>query len=187
MRFYGLLLVCFCSTILAASIPFNIDGTLQRRAICHEIISTITVLTWYSATTSGTEYDASGTMIVNGMSITIPKNLQVQFPAAFVSWPSTVNAGLSGYEVSVTGNVVGGKPIAGLVQLSQLLLLGGDGTISALANDGLITLSTGQKLRINDPNGVFSAGYTAKPLFTADDVNPSVTGMATARLQTHMS
>ena len=118
-------------------------------------------------------------MVVNGMSITVPKNLQVQFPAAFVSWPNTVNAGLGGYEVSVVGNVVDGKPIAGMIQLSQLLLQGGDGTISALATDGLITLSTGQKLRINDPNGIYSAGYTAKPLFTADDVNPSVSGTVT--------
>lgn len=115
-------------------------------------------------------------MSVNGMTITVPKNLQVQFPATFASWRDTANAGVLGSEVIVQGNVVDGKPIAALVQLSQYILGGGDGIISAMADDGLITLACGQKLRINDPNAVFSAGYTARPLFTADDRNPSVAG-----------
>ena len=48
--------------------------------------------------------------------------------------------------------------------------------IKSLDNDGKITLEGGQVVRINDPNAVFSAGYKSKPEFTADDVNPSVTG-----------
>ena len=42
--------------------------------------------------------------------------------------------------------------------------------------DGKITLESGEVVRINDPNAVYSAGYTAKPEFTADDQNPSVSG-----------
>jgi len=48
--------------------------------------------------------------------------------------------------------------------------------IKSLDNDGKITLEGGQVVRINDPNAVFSAGYKSHPAFTADDVNPSVTG-----------
>lgn len=48
--------------------------------------------------------------------------------------------------------------------------------IKSLDNDGKITLEGGQVVRINDPNAVFSAGYKSQPAFTADDVNPSVTG-----------
>lgn len=67
--------------------------------------------------------------------------------------------------------------IAGLVQISQLLGATNSGIIKSLSFDGTITLESGQTVRINDPNAVYSAGYTAKPEFTADDANPSVTGM----------
>lgn len=70
-----------------------------------------------------------------------------------------------------------GVAIAGLVQISQLLGATNSGIIKTLGFDGLITLESGQKLRINDPNAVYSAGYTAKPAYTADDQNPSITGM----------
>jgi len=33
----------------------------------------------------------------------------------------------------------------------------------------------GPTIRINDPNAVFSSGYTLNPDFTADDENPSIT------------
>ncbi|KAK3642306.1 hypothetical protein LTR56_010883 [Elasticomyces elasticus] len=160
MTNFMLLLTWLCVTILAASIPFGMEGALQ------------------SATVSGEEYNAGGTLVVDGMTITIPKNLQVQFPATFASWRTTAAAGLTGYEVSVTGNIVEGKAIAAMVDIAQFLLQGGTGVIASVANTGLITLTTGQKLRINDPNGVFSAGYTARPLFTADDENPSITAFS---------
>lgn len=66
--------------------------------------------------------------------------------------------------------------IAGLVQISQLLGATNSGIIKSLSFDGTITLESGQTIRINDPNAVYSAGYTAKPEFTADDQNPSITG-----------
>ncbi|KAK5673937.1 hypothetical protein LTS10_013291 [Elasticomyces elasticus] len=160
MTNFLLLLICFCVTTLAASIPFSLEGALQ------------------SATVSGEEYNAGGTLVVDGMTITIPKNFQVQFPATFASWRTTAAAVLTGYEVSVTGNIVEGKGIAAMVDIAQFLLQGGTGVIASVATTGLITLTTGQKLRINDPNGIFSVGYTARPLFTADDENPSVTAFS---------
>ena len=36
----------------------------------------------------------------------------------------------------------------------------------------------GPTLRINDPNAVFSVGYTAAPFFTADDESPSITSFS---------
>lgn len=66
--------------------------------------------------------------------------------------------------------------IAGLVQISQQLGNINSGVIKSLATDGLITLTSGQTLRINDPRAVYSAGYTLDPEFTADDENPSITG-----------
>jgi hypothetical protein len=77
----------------------------------------------------------------------------------------------------VAGNYVDGVAIAGQVQIAQFSLEANSGMIKSLDTDGKITLEGGQVVRINDPNAVFSAGYTSRPEFTADDVNPSVTGM----------
>lgn len=40
--------------------------------------------------------------------------------------------------------------------------------------NGLLTVSGGPQIRINDPNGVFGVPYTLNPFFTADDENPSI-------------
>jgi hypothetical protein len=77
----------------------------------------------------------------------------------------------------VYGNYVDGIAIAGLITLSQLNLLQGSGVIDSLSFDGSITLVGGAVIRINDPNAVYSAGYKLHPEFTADDENPSITGM----------
>jgi hypothetical protein len=63
-----------------------------------------------------------------------------------------------------------------MVQTAQLLVAGNGGIIKSLGFDGTITLESGQVVRINDPNAVYSKGTTAKPAFTADDQNPSVSG-----------
>lgn len=115
-------------------------------------------------------------------------------------WKDFVSGGYGGYEVSVSltvssfhfrtlieqqifGNYVDGTPIAGLVQVSQLLAAGNGGIIKSLSFDGKITLESGQVVRINDPNAVYSAGYTAKPAFTADDQNPSISGKSLSALR----
>lgn len=69
------------------------------------------------------------------------------------------------------------------MQIAQFALEFNSGKIKSLETDGKITLEGGQVVRINDPNAVFSAGYTKHPFFTADDVNPSVTGMSTMWLR----
>jgi|SRR5437762_11095793 hypothetical protein len=44
--------------------------------------------------------------------------------------------------------------------------------------NGSIQISNGPLLRINDPNAVFSVGYTQAPFFTADDESPSITSFS---------
>jgi hypothetical protein len=84
--------------------------------------------------------------------------------------------------MKVVGNYVDGVAIAGQVQIAQFSLEANSGMIKSLDNDGKITLEGGQVVRINDPNAVFSAGYKSQPEFTADDVNPSVTGKSSTAI-----
>lgn len=72
--------------------------------------------------------------------------------------------------------MVNGIPIAGLFKISGLFAEINNGIITSLETNGAIHMDNGQTLRINDPNAVYSAGYTLSPEFTADDQNPSVTG-----------
>ena len=70
---------------------------------------------------------------------------------------------------------VKGQAIAGIVQMSQLLLQGGTGYIDAIdGSTGTMHITGGPTIRINDPNGVYGVAYTDKPEFTADDENPSI-------------
>lgn len=64
--------------------PFVLDGRLD------------------SATASDSTYNSGGTISVNGYPVTIPQNLQVQFPAAFAPFKDFASGGaFVGHEVSV--------------------------------------------------------------------------------------
>jgi hypothetical protein len=52
------------------------------------------------------------------------------------------------------------------------------GYIDSVAFDGTIGMRNGPNIRINDPNGVYSVGYTGLPFFTADDQNPSISSFS---------
>ncbi|KEQ68439.1 hypothetical protein M436DRAFT_58559 [Aureobasidium namibiae CBS 147.97] len=142
--------------------PFILDGRLD------------------SATASDGTYNSGGTISVNGYSVTIPQNLQVQFPAAFSPFKDFASANsFIGHEVSVIGNVVNGKAIAGLVQIGEYLLQASSGTIESINSAaGTMKIKGGPTIRINDPNGVYSVGYKDSPLYTADDENPSITAFS---------
>ncbi|OJD31219.1 uncharacterized protein BKCO1_5100056 [Diplodia corticola] len=133
-----------------------------------------------SASASGTATNSGGSISVNGYAVTVPKNLIVQFPAAWIPWKNVAgDANLSGYEVSVTGNVVNGVPIAGQIQISQELLNAGAGVIESVnIGSNSFKLVGGPTVVINDPNAVYSTGYTDNPAFTADDENPSITAFS---------
>lgn len=64
------------------------------RAIFQMLIDT-------SATADGTEYNTGGKITVDGLTVTIPKNLQFQFPAAWVPFKDIAAGGYTGNEVSV--------------------------------------------------------------------------------------
>lgn len=58
-------------------------------------------LTARSATADSTAFNTGGKVSVGGLDITIPKNLQIQFPAAWVPFKEFVAGGYSGSEISV--------------------------------------------------------------------------------------
>ncbi|KAG9755127.1 hypothetical protein KCU59_g74, partial [Aureobasidium melanogenum] len=105
--------------------PFVLDGRLD------------------SATASDATYNSGGTISVNGYSITIPQNLQVQFPAAFAPFGDFAGAGaFVGHEVSADNMAQGGWK-RGQWQ--------GNRCIDSAA--GTMKIKGGPTIRINDPNG----------------------------------
>jgi hypothetical protein len=68
----------------AAVIPFTLDGALD------------------SVSADSSEYNTGGKISVNGVSIVIPKNLQFQFPAAWVGLKEIAAGQFSGNEVLVS-------------------------------------------------------------------------------------
>ena len=128
--------------------------------------------------TAGSEYNAGGTISINDFTITVPKNLIVQFPVVYAPFPKLCSAGAGGFETTVTGNIVGGKPIAGQIQVAARFgLEGSQGYISAI-NDGVIQIAGGPRVRINDPEGAFAPKVTAQPYFIMDTENPSVSSFS---------
>lgn len=77
------------------------------------------------------------------------------------------------------GNFVGADgPIAASVGIAQFQTQGSVGFISQVNNDGTINIKDGPTIRINDPNAVYSAGYTGSPFMTADDESPSISSFS---------
>ncbi|CRK19615.1 hypothetical protein BN1723_011942 [Verticillium longisporum] len=146
----------------AQDVPFTYNGAFE------------------GATASSTDFNSGGTIRVSGHSVTVPKNLQIQFPAAWVGFKDFAggSAAFDEYEVEVTDNIVGGTPIAAQISIAQYLLAGATGFVDTVSFDGRIKIKGGPTIRINDPNAVYSAGYTAQPFFTADDANPSITAFS---------
>jgi hypothetical protein len=68
----------------AAVIPFTLDGALD------------------GVTVDSSEYNTGGKISVNGVSVVIPKNLQFQFPAAWVGLKDIAAGQFTGNEVVVS-------------------------------------------------------------------------------------
>ncbi|KAI3323384.1 hypothetical protein HD806DRAFT_544135 [Xylariaceae sp. AK1471] len=133
------------------------------------------------ATAFDDTYNTGGTISVGGFNITVPKNIQVEFPAAYVPWKDFVEDkdSMLGYETNVIGNFVNGVPIAAQILTYEFFEGLASGFIQSINfEDGSMQISNGPLLRINDPNAVFSAGYTQAPFFTADDESPSITSFS---------
>jgi hypothetical protein len=144
---------------------------------------------------------AGGTLQVNGHTIIVPRNTILQMPAAALTWQqlfamapppysgvrsglamTDVPAPLTTYEAHVQGNRIGNTYIAGLIFISQQSLNGGQGVINFMdyANGemrvgGVIgDLTTGTRVKVNDPIGRFAPAYALDPRFTIDEDNPTI-------------
>ncbi|TRX97750.1 hypothetical protein FHL15_001505 [Xylaria flabelliformis] len=133
------------------------------------------------ATAFDDTFNTGGTISVAGFNITVPKNMQVEFPAAYVPWKDFVQDkdSMIGYETNVIGNFINGVPIAAQILTYEFFEGLASGFIESIDfADGSMQIRNGPILRINDPNAVFSVGYTEAPFFTADDESPSITSFS---------
>lgn len=79
--------------------------------------------------------------------------------------------------LQVVGNQINGVPIAAQIFVNEFALEFNQGHIESINYDGSIKIVNGPVIRLNDPNAVFSAGYSY-PFMVVDDVNPSVTSFS---------
>jgi hypothetical protein len=68
--------------------------------------------------------------------------------------------------------------VAAQVYISQFFAETSSGYVGQVNFDGTMQIVNGPLLRLNDPNGVYSVGFTGNKFFTADDQNPSITSMS---------
>ncbi|KAM0325810.1 hypothetical protein ACHAQA_007112 [Verticillium albo-atrum] len=128
-----------------------------------------------------TLFNSGGTINVNGFNMAVPKNLLVQFPAAWVPWKDFVanKADFLGFETLVMGNFVNGESRVGQVVIQEFFEGLSSGFIESVDfADGSMKIQNGPTVRISDPNGVFSVGFDGAPLMTADDESPSITSFS---------
>ncbi|KAI1197781.1 hypothetical protein F5X97DRAFT_343415 [Nemania serpens] len=133
------------------------------------------------ATAFDDTFNTGGTISVGGFNITVPKNMQVQFPAAYVPWGDFVQEkdSMLGYETNVIGNFINGVPIAAQILTYEFFEGLASGFIESIDfASGRMQIKNGPILRINDPNAVFSVGYAEAPFFTADDESPSISSFS---------
>ena len=166
--------------------PFDIVGAIQS----------------FSAFSPNNLY-SGGTIMVNGISVMIPANLVVTLPAAYMTvgqlFGASPQSGLAltdlpapiaAYEATISGNIVGGVYIAGLVSIAQQSLNTANGYIRSInyatgelcvgSTPGTPCALTDGRVVINDPDGRYGlangAGGKAKPdaRFTVDADNPTI-------------
>jgi hypothetical protein len=143
-----------------------------------------------------------GTAMINGLTITIPCNTILQMPAATLTWaqlfdktkfpeplslfdiaasPSSSVFKYPSTEISIVGNIVAGRHIAGLVLVSQQSLNLGIGYITridyaagAIFVGGAANGPDRARLVINDPNGRYGRAHSPDARFSVDEENPTI-------------
>lgn len=153
-------------------------GTFSFRSSTNDWTESLTSPVSCRATVDDDSFNAGGTITVNGFTVTVPKNMLVTFPNAFISWPDFVAEldAFLGFEMNVAGNIVNGTgaPLAAQIYIAQFGLEFNQGYITAVNYDGSLQIQDGPLVRINDPNGVFGAPLSDIPFMVADDESPSV-------------
>lgn len=139
----------------------------------------VSELTHTPRCSAGTEFNAGGSISVNAFDITVPKNLIVQFPTVFTAFRELCDAGATGFETTVVGNIVDGKIIAGQISVAQRFGLEASmGYIASINSDGSLQITGGPRVRINDPDGLFGPKVESAPKWVADTGSPSVTSFS---------
>ncbi|KAK0744253.1 hypothetical protein B0T18DRAFT_470350 [Schizothecium vesticola] len=77
----------------------------------------------------------------------------------------------------VAGNIVDGIPLAAQIIVTEFAMETNQGYIDQTNFDGTIAIRNGPTIRINDPNAVFSAGFSL-PFMVADDKSPSISSFS---------
>ncbi|KAK4675057.1 hypothetical protein QC764_501720 [Podospora pseudoanserina] len=163
--FFSLFLPCVLAQVLRDDSPIWVQGAFEDATV----------------TANDTSYNAGGTITVNGFVLNIPRNLLVQFPAAWVPWRDFVasKSDFIGFETLVMGNTIEGDPRVGQVVITEFFEGLSFGFIESLNyTDGSMKIENGPTVRISDPNGVFSVGYDGASFMTADDQSPSITAFS---------
>jgi hypothetical protein len=133
---------------------------------------------------------AGGWIQVDGMTIRVPANTVVQFPANTITWEEVFEFNPTGvigesgmaladttrlpgtFEATIQGNIVNGQYISGLIFLSQSSLMGFQGFIEGFDYVNGIAFINGYRVQIDDPAGKFSSGFPGwNPMLTPS--NPS--------------
>jgi hypothetical protein len=175
-------------TPASSTLPFDIIGAIQT----------------FTVTTPGNLY-SGGTIRVNGVNVLIPTNLVITLPAGYMTVGqlfagspvagqsalalADLPAPIAAYEVTISGNIVGGVYRAGLVSIAQQSLNNGAGVIKAIntATGALCVgaaagpcLPTDARVVVNDPSGRYGlangVGGKANPdaRFSVDADNPTI-------------
>jgi hypothetical protein len=189
---------------ILALVLFGVPGTAAPQA--SPIPVPFDILGYVDAITLDTPGDplSGGTIVVNGVTVVVPRNTIVKMPAAALSFtdlfamaPLPYGPGgndqsglartdnpppLASYEAHVLGNEVSGVLVAGLVSISQ-----------ELANLSLVPITcidyargdiwvagtagdcgTGARVRLADPAGRHGRASTHDRRFTSDPENPNI-------------
>lgn len=168
------------------STQFDIDGLLQSATLDPACAA---------------DAHCGGTLLVNGQTVTVPKETIVILPANALTWqelftgaqapyaPTQTGMAMSDmpapaftYEVHVVGNRVGDTYIAGLIDIAQNGLNGGAGYINYIdyatgefrVGGTIGSSTTGARVQLNDPLGRFGRVMSADPRFTVDADNPTI-------------
>lgn len=134
---------------------------------------------------------SGGTITVDSVKITVPRNLIVQLPSNYVLWSQIFNSdgtpnlplfGQRSWETTVYANRGSTDIVAGMVFIMQEMAHLGQGFITHIDystgefrvggqfNDS----SSGTRLVLNDPVGRYGLVHDEWPLWSADTENPSV-------------
>lgn len=181
-------LLLSCGTVLAQALPQNVSQ--------FDMIGLIQQATLFDAN----DPLSGGTITVNNQVVVVPANTIFQMPAAALTWqqlfaqapapwgPTQTGLALAdnpkplgSYEVTILGNRVGNQYIAGLMWISQDSLQSSTGYINHIdyatgffrVGGAMGDPNSGQRVKINDPEGMFSRAWSPDPRFTVDTENPT--------------